>query len=394
MAGLLLGGGYFYKNHSAGPGTAPTGRPGRQTTPVVVRKSHLGDMPVRVSALGTVIARNTVTVRVQVSGRLQQVLFREGQMVKAGQLLARIDPRTYQTQVDSAAAQLAKDQAQLSAARADLKRYQTLLAQDSIASQQVDTQAALVAQDQGGVAADRASLAQAQLQLGYTQVTAPINGRAGLRLVDAGNLVQTSDTNGLVVLTEVHPINVVFPLPQQQIQSVLAHQRAGDKLSVEAWNADNSKLLATGVLRSIDNQVDTTTGTVKFKAEFSNDDDALFPNQFVNVRMVVDTLEHVVLAPSAAVQPGRSGSFVFVVDNQNKARMRPVKTGPGDSGQIAILDGLHAGEQVVTDGIDRIRDGATVQMMAQPDVPSAKAGGRTGNRRRRTNGEAEQSHAK
>ncbi|MDR3412440.1 MAG: MdtA/MuxA family multidrug efflux RND transporter periplasmic adaptor subunit [Formivibrio sp.] len=380
---------YVLKKQPA-PATSPVAstqgtRPGRQVSPVVALATVVGDMPVRLSALGTVSARNTATVRVQVSGRLQQVLFHEGQLVKAGQVLARIDPRSFQAQVDSAAAQLAKDQAQLGAAQTDLKRYQTLLAQNSIASQQVDTQAALVSQLTASIAADHAALEQAKLQLSYTQVTAPISGRVGLRQIDAGNLVQTSDSNGLVVITEVHPISVVFPLPQQQLQAVLARQKTGEPVSVEAWDADNRKQLGVGKLVSLDNLIDPATGTIKLKAEFANDDDQLFPNQFVNVHLTVDTLKQVVLAPTAAVQPGANGSFVFVVNESatgNTVSMRPVQTGPSDSTQVAVLKGLKVGERVVTDGVDRVRDGASVQVMAKPDTPSPAAGnGRRGKRR-------------
>jgi multidrug efflux system membrane fusion protein len=380
---LAMGAGlHFFATPKPAPAASSRAPSGRQVSPVVVREVTIGDMPVRLSALGTVTARNTATVRVQVTGRLQQVLFHEGQMVKAGQVLARIDPRSFQTQVDSAAAGLAKDQAQLGAAQIDLKRYQTLLAQNSIASQQVDTQAALVGQLVASVASDRAALAQAQLQLGYAQVTAPIGGRAGLRQVDVGNVVQPSDTSGLVVITEVHPISVVFPLPQQQLQAVLARQKEGSAIEVEAWDADNRKQLGVGKLISIDNLIDPTTGTVKLKAEFGNDDDMLFPNQFVNVRLTVDTLRNTTLVPVAAVQPGARGSFVFVVDGNNKVSMRSVQTGPNDGVRVAVLDGLRLGERVVTDGVDRVRDGAIVQVMSQPETPSAAAGGSRSGRRR------------
>lgn len=349
------------------------GRSGRQNSPVVAQAVIRGDMPVRLGALGTVTARSTATVRVQVSGRLEKILFHEGDTVKAGQVLARIDPRSFQNQVDSAAAQIAKDQALLSSAQIDLKRYQTLLAQNSIASQQVDTQSATVDQLKATLAADRATLAQAQLQLSYTRVTAPISGRVGLRQIDAGNLVQTSDSNGLVVITEVQPINVVFPVPQQQLQAVLARQKGGGDFAVEAWDADNRKLLARGKLASIDNLIDTTTGTIKLKAQFANDDGRLFPNQFVNVRLTVDTLENSVLAPMSAVQPGVKGSFVFVVDDSNKVSMRQVQAGPNDGSRVAVFSGLEPGERVITDGIDRVRDGATVQVMAQADTPAPLA---------------------
>lgn len=388
VAALVWAGWHFWPVHGPTPqggsksasSSSRSVRTGRQTTPVVARATVVGDMPIRLSALGTVTARNTVTVRVQVSGRLEEVLFREGQTVKAGQVLARIDPRSYQNSVDSAAAALAKDQAQLASAQNDLKRYRTLLAQDSIASQQVDTQSATVDQLAAAVAADRATLAQAKLQLSYTRVTAPISGRAGLRQVDAGNLVQTSDSAGLVVITEVQPINVVFTLPQQRLQAVLARQDRGEGIRVEAWDGDNRNRLATGILTSIDNVIDTATGTFKLKASFPNDDGKLFPNQFVNVRLVIETLRQVVLAPMAAVQPGASGSYVFVVGTGNKVAMRQVKTGANDGEQVAILQGLEVGENVITDGVDRVRDGGTVKVMAQTEKPDPNVARRRGRR--------------
>lgn len=383
---LAAAGWYGWQQWRAAGGTArgaggPGGGPGARTMTVVAIPASAGSMEVRVSALGTVTARNTATVRVQVSGRLEKLFFTEGQMVKAGQVLAQIDPRAFQVSLDSARAQAAKDQAQLAAAEVDLARYRNLLQQDSIASQQVDTQAALVAQYKAAVDVDRAAVAQAQLQLSYTRVTAPISGRAGLKQVDVGNLVQTSDTSGLVVITEVQPIGVVFAIAQQQLPAVLARLGQGAKLPVQAWDAQNRKLLATGTVASVDNQIDTTTGTVKLKAEFPNRDNALFPNQFVNVQLVVDTLAQAVLVPASAVQPGANSPYVYVVKDDDTVTMRKVQVGPGDGTHTSIAQGVAVGERVVVDGVDRLREGAKVIVSDQRETPVAAAGG--GRRHRR-----------
>ncbi|MFN7835694.1 MAG: MdtA/MuxA family multidrug efflux RND transporter periplasmic adaptor subunit [Burkholderiaceae bacterium] len=362
---------------SASVPAGPGGRGGRsKTPPVVVKPAIIGTMDRRLTALGTVTARNTAVVRAQVSGRLDKILFQEGQTVQAGQALAQIDPRQFQVQLDTANAQLARDTAQLQAAEVDLTRYRTLLTQDSIARQQVDTQAALVGQLKGAAAADRAAIRQAQLQILYARVLAPIGGRAGLRQVDLGNVVGPSDVNGIVVINEVRPINVIFPLPQQQLAQVLQRFRAGEEIAVEAWDADNQKQIGRGRLVSTDNQVDVSTGTVRLKAEFANDDDQLFPNQFVNVRLTVETLRDVVLVPAAAVQPGAKGPMVAVVDAEQKVVLKPIRIGPGDGTQTAVLAGVQAGEQIITDGLDKIRAGMKVQVMAQHETPVGDDGRR------------------
>ena len=302
-------------------------------------------------------------------------LIHRGQPVKAGQVLAQIDPRSFRVAVDSAKAQLAKDKALLAAAEVDLARYRTLLQQDSIAAQQVDTQAAQVAQYKAALDVDQAAVAQAELQLSYTHVTAPISGRAGLKQVDIGNLVQTSDANGLVVITEVQPISVVFAIAQQQLPAVLARLGQGAKLPVQAWDAQNRKLLATGTVASVDNQIDTATGTVKLKAEFPNRDNALFPNQFVNVQLVVDTLAQAVLVPASAIQPGANGAYVYVVKDDDTVTMRKVQVGPGDGVHTSVAQGIAVGERVVVDGVDRLREGAKVIVSSQRETPVAPAGG-------------------
>ncbi|HXZ49742.1 MAG TPA: MdtA/MuxA family multidrug efflux RND transporter periplasmic adaptor subunit [Usitatibacter sp.] len=339
--------------------------------PVTAVAAKRGDVNVVQTALGTVVALRTVTVRPRVDGLLQEIDFADGTLVNAGAVLARIDPAPFQVALEQAEGQLARDAAQLANARVDLDRYRTLLAQDSIASQQVDQQAALVKQLEGTVKVDQAAVDNARLQLSYTRITAPITGRLGLRLVDAGNIVHSSDANGIAVITQVHPITVLFAIPQDALPRVLERMRAGEKLAVEAWDRDQKTLLERGTLASIDNQIDVTTGTVKLKAELPNPEGRLFPNQFVNVLMVVDTHRGVVVAPSAAIQRNSQGSAVWVVRADDTATLRPVATGPVDGAYVEIDSGLEPGERVVTDGVDRIREGAKVEVV----TPGAAAPG-------------------
>jgi multidrug efflux system membrane fusion protein len=283
-------------------------------------------------------------------------------------VLAEIDPAPFQVALEQAEGQYARDKAQLENARVDLARYQTLLKQDSIAQQQVDQQAALVKQLEGTVKIDQAAVDNARLQLSYTRISAPIGGRLGLRQVDAGNMVHSSDANGLVVITQVQPIGVIFTIPQDVLPQVLTRMRSGEKLPVEAWDRDQKQMLDRGTLISTDNQIDVTTGTVKLKAEMPNPQYKLFPNQFVNVRMVVNTLHGVVVVPSAAIQRNTQGAFVWVVRDDSTVTQRPVATGPTEGQDTAIESGVKAGERVVTDGVDRIREGAKVDVI----VPGAK----------------------
>jgi multidrug efflux system membrane fusion protein len=293
---------------------------------------------------------------------LLHVDFAEGQLVKAGDLIAQIDPAPFQVQLSQAEGNLARDAAQLNNARLDLERYRTLLAQDSIATQQVDQQAAQVKQLEGTVKIDQAQVDNARLQLSYTHITAPIGGQLGLRLVDAGNMVRGSDANGLAVITQVDPVTVVFTIPQDSLPRVLARLRAGEKPAVEAWDREQKNLLVTGTLITADNQIDVTTGTVKLKAQFANGERKLFPNQFVNVRMVVDTRRGIVVVPSAAVQRGPQGTVVYVVKDDGTVTVRPVQPGPTEGNLTGIEKGLEAGERVITDGMDRIREGAKVEV--------------------------------
>jgi multidrug efflux system membrane fusion protein len=288
--------------------------------------------------------------------------FQEGQLVKVGDFLAQVDPRPYEAALAQAQAQLAKDTALYSQAQSDLARYQLLNRQDSIAKQQVDDQVFLVAQDKAAIGVDQAQIKTAQLNLDYTHIVAPVNGRIGLRQVDPGNYVQPSDTSGIAVITQLDPISVLFTTPEDNLPRISARLAAGAKLPVTAFDRANVKALATGELTTFDNEIDTTTGTFKLRANFANPDNALFPNQFVNARLLVDTLTDVVLVPNAAVQLGQDGSFVYVVKDGKTVEARKIKTGPTDSAHTVVESGLKAGESVVIDGVDRLRDGAEVRL--------------------------------
>jgi membrane fusion protein, multidrug efflux system len=359
--------------------SARSGGPGGGPVPVVAVPAATGAMDIIVNGLGTATPLRTVTVRTRVDGELVRVLFQEGELVKQGQLLAQVDPRSFQVALSQAEGQLARDRALLENARVDLERYKTLFAQDSIAKQQVDTQASLVRQYEAAIQMDKSQVDNARLQLSYTKITAPIGGRVGLRLVDAGNIVRSGDQNGLVVITQLEPITVLFSVPQDTVPAVMRRMQGGERIPVEAWDREQRAKLAAGALASVDNQVDPTTGTVKLKAQFANDDRALFPNQFVNVRMKLDTLNDAIVVPAAAVQRGAQGLFIYVVRPDNTVAQRPVKLGPSEPQRVAIAEGLALGEMVVTDGMDRLRPGAAVQTAAQrPEVkvPTADKGSR------------------
>ena len=338
---------------------------GGSTQPVPVRVSEVkqGDFPIYYKALGTVTALNTINVRSRVAGELVKVYFKEGQMVKAGELLAEIDPRSYQNALLQAEGMLLQNQAQLKNAQVDVQRYRGLYAEDSIAKQTLDTAEALVSQYQGTVKTNQAAVNDARLNLDFTKIRAPISGRVGLRQLDVGNLVAANDTTALVVITQTEPIVVAFTLPETNLALVLERYRSGAKMPVQAWNRGDTKELAVGVLSSIDNQIDITTGTLKFKALFENRDQALFPNQFVNVRLLADTLKNVVLAPTAAIQYGTNGSFVYAMDGDNKVKIRSIKVGATDGDVTVIEDGLKPGDRVVLEGTDRLRDGGAVEVV-------------------------------
>ena len=358
-----------------GAGKPGGGRPGFGAfggpVPVRVAPATVGDFPLYYKALGTVTATNTVNVRSRVGGELVKINFKEGQRVKAGDLLAEIDPRSYQIALQQAEGTLAQNQAQLKNAQIDLQRYKGLFAEDSIAKQTLDTQAALVAQYQGTIKTNQAAVGDARLNLDFTRIRAPISGRLGLRQLDVGNLVAANDTTALVVITQTQPITVVFTLPETELSTVLSRYRSGAQLPVQAWDRGDTQQLSVGVLSSLDNQIDTTTGTLKFKAGFDNQDEMLFPNQFVNVRLLADTLKDVVLAPSAAMQFGTNGTFAYVMDGDNKVTIRSLKLGASDGDLTVVKEGLAKGERVVLEGTDRLRDGSEVEVVNDSsDVPA------------------------
>jgi multidrug efflux system membrane fusion protein len=355
----------------AGPGGP--GRSANMPQPVQVATAKAGEMPIVLTALGTVTPLATVTVKTQLAGYLQAVEFREGQMVKQGDVLAQIDPRPYQNSLANAQGALAKDMALLQEARIDLKRYQTLLAQDSIASQQVDTQASLVKQYEGQVKSDQANIDTYKLDLTYARITAPVSGRVGLRQVDPGNYVTPSDANGIVVITQLQPISVIFTTSEDNLPQIVKQMRGGVKLSTTAYDRNNTTPLEIGYLDTFDNQIDTATGTIKLRAMFPNKDLLLFPNQFVNARLLVDTLHDAVIVPTSAVLNGASGQFVYVVKPDDTVTVRPVKVGPVDGERTSIASGLVVGERVVTDGSDRLREGAKITIPAEHPLAASGA---------------------
>jgi multidrug efflux system membrane fusion protein len=350
----------------------PAGRAQQSAAvPVGTATVQKGDMPVTLSGLGTVTPLATVTVKTQINGYLVSVAFQEGQHVKAGQFLAQIDPRPYQVALEQAQAQLAKDQASLKDAELDLKRYTTLVAQNSIATQTRDTQVATVGQDRAQVQLDQAQIDAQKLNLTYCHIISPVTGRVGLRQVDPGNYVQTSDTNGIVVVTQLQPISVIFTLPEDNLPQVLQQLHAGATLQTTAYDRTGTTELATGKLETIDNEIDTTTGTVKLRAIFDNPQETLFPNQFVNVKLLVQTQQGVDIVPTAAIQRGAPGTFVYLVKPDHTVAVQKVKLGPSDGQRVVILTGLQPGQSVVDDGADRLKDGAKVTL--------APASGASGN---------------
>jgi len=344
-----------------GTQSAPGGRfAGGGPMPVVTASARTGDMPITLMGLGTVTPLATVTVQSQISGQIVHIGFKEGQTVKAGDPLIQIDPRPYQVALEQAQGALARDKALLANARVDLERYQTLFAQDSIAEQQLATQKSLVAQYAGAVTTDQGQIDAAKLNLTYCHIVSPIAGRVGLQQINVGNYVTPAEPNGLVVVTQLKPITVVFTLPEDDIPPLLQRLHAGASLPVTAWDRSNTHQIASGTLQSIDSQIDTSTGTIRLKAVFTNEDESLFPQQFVNVVLLLDTLHGTTLVPQAAVQRGAPGTYVYLVNSDETVSVRQVTVGPGDATNVAITAGLKPGESVVVDGADRLKDGAKV----------------------------------
>jgi multidrug efflux system membrane fusion protein len=375
---LLLGLGIFayQKWFAAAPVSQERQRffPRGQSVPVRVVPVTNETIEVQIKALGTVTPLNTVAVRSRVDGELMRVLFTEGQRVREGQLLAEIDPRTFQSQLNQVLGQQQENAARLKNAEGDLDRYRKLAAEGLITQQQVTTQEALVQQYRGALTANEAQVASARLQLSYTRITAPISGRLGLRQVDAGNLIRSGDANGLVVITQMRPISVIFTVPETDLPAVLDAYRRGNRPPVEAWDRAESAMLAKGTLQTIDNQIDTTTGTIRLRAEFDNADEQLFPNQFVNIRLRVQSLRDATVIPSAAVQRASFGTFVYVVKPDNTVTIRRITLGPTEGNKVAVSEGLTTGEQVVLEGVDDLTENAKIEIIGEGG-PGAGAGG-------------------
>ncbi len=359
----------FHGQAALAQGQGKPGGPGAGPMPVAAVAAQAKDVRVFLSALGSVTAMKSVTVKSRVDGELMEVAFQEGQMVAQGSLLARIDPRPFEVALSQAQGQLARDTALLENARLDLQRYSELWEQNSVPRQQLDTQQALVRQYEGVVKLDQAQVDNAKLQLTYSRITAPMSGRAGLRLVDPGNLVRSSDATGLVVINQTQPIAVTFSLAEDHLPQILAKQKGNARLHVEIYDRAQARKLAEGQVITLDNQIDASTGTIKIKAEVANKNGELFPNQFVNVRLLLEVQRQALVAPAAAIQRGPQGAFVYVVQADQTAQMRGVSLGQVAEGEAVISQGLSAGDLVVVDGADRLRDGAKVMIKNQPGQP-------------------------
>jgi len=373
VLGVVGGSGYAYYRYIYLPSQTPIAAPPRRPIPVLAAPARLGDMSLYLNGLGTVTAFNSVTVRSRVEGELIEVAFKEGQKVEKGALLARIDPRPYQVALEQAEGPLARDRAANEIAVLNLERFQQLAKSKSISQQEIDTQASLVKQTEAQIQTDLAQIDDAKLQLEYCNITSPLTGRVGLRLVDQGNMIRSGEAGGIAVVTQLQPISVVFTIPQDEIARVQKRMKSGEPLTVEAFNRDFTTRLAAGTLSALDNQVDATTGTVRLKATFDNEDEMLFPNQFVNVRLLVDTQQKVVLVPTAAVQRGQNFIYVYVLkpgEKSSTVELRKITLGATEGTEVIVVEGLAAGEQVVTDGLEKLQNGAAVTMRDPNKKPS------------------------
>jgi multidrug efflux system membrane fusion protein len=363
------------KESQEGKGAAAGGQGPQRPVPVLVANAAAKDVGVYLTGLGNVAPLNTVTVRSRVDGQLLRIAFQEGQIVRSGQLLAELDPRPFQVQLMQAQGQKAKDEAALHNAQVDLQRYQVLYAQDSIAKQQLDTQAATVAQDRATLQSDQAQIESAKLNLSYSRITAPTGGRVGLRQVDVGNIVHASDQNGIVVITQLQPINVLFTIPADHLPQVLPQVHSGKSLAVEAWDRELKHKLAQGRLLAVDNQIDPTTGTVRLKAVFDNGDESLFPDQFVNARLLVQTLQKAVTVPTAAIQRSPQATYVYLVKPDRTVENRNVVVQLTEGDDAVIQSGLAAGDAVVIDGVDKLRPGMKVEVAKAGTGANGRSGG-------------------
>jgi membrane fusion protein, multidrug efflux system len=377
LALLAAGGGYYYfyylPDRQVPPAAQHQHRHGFTASdapqPVGVATALTGDIRIIADQLGTVTPLASVIVKTQINGYLQSVAFKEGQYVRQGDFLAQIDPRPFQVAEQQFEGQLLHDQGTLDQARADLIRFQTLMKQDSIAKQQAENQVYVVKQAEGSVKADQAQVDAQRLNLTYCHIISPVNGRVGLRQVDPGNYVQTTDVNGIVIVTQLDPISVIFTVPEDLLPQITAEMNANHELTVFAYDRANVHELATGHVTVLDNQVDTTTGTVKLRAEFANPDQKLFPQQFVNVKLLIRTLNNVVTVPNPAIQRGAPGTYVYLVEGDDKVTVRQVKLGPIDGDKVQIVSGLQAGDRVVIDGADRLKDGARITIPSAANTP-------------------------
>jgi membrane fusion protein, multidrug efflux system len=352
----------------------PDARRGRPQPPVATALVQSGDVDININALGTVTSLATVTIRSQISGYLMNVAFKEGDIVKKGDLLAEIDSRPYQLALSQAEGALKRDQAMLQSAQLDLERYTNLAKTNAIPRQQLDQQAALVLQDQGNVITDQAQIDTAKLNITYCHIVAPVNGRLGLRQVDQGNYVTPGDTSGLVVITQVQPISVLFTVPEDNLQAIAKRIQAGAVLPATALDRAGSSKIAAGSLQTFDSQIDPTTGTIKLRAQFPNDDRLLYPNQFVNIRLLIDTHKDVTTMSTAGIQRGAPGTFVYLVNADSTVSVRPVKLGVTDGDRVEVLSGLNPGDRIVIDGADKLRDGAKVIIRSENNPPQANPG--------------------